>query len=262
MLTADGVSVLRGGRAILDRVSLAVPPGQLTVLLGPNGAGKSTLFSILSGGLRPDAGVAALDGQSLRTWRPDALARRRAVLVQRSELGFPMRVLEVVLLGRAPFAGRQSRDRDLAAVRRALGETDTTHLADRVFTTLSGGERQRVQLARVLAQIDGGTGAAAPEARFLMLDEPTAGLDLLHQYTCLEIARGVAAGGGGVLAVLHDLNLAAMFADRICLLRQGRVVAIGPPDTVITEPLLADTFGLPLRVTPHPTRGCPSVMAA
>lgn len=262
MLKATQVTVRRQGRAILDDVSVAMPASVLTAIVGPNGAGKSTLLSVLTGALRPDRGHASLDDRDLRSWPARDLACRRAVLAQHATLGFPLSVLEVVAMGRAPMVGQSSHDLDNLLVSRALAQTGTAHLADRVYTTLSGGERQRVQLARVMVQISDARTDGVLAGRYLMLDEPTSSLDLPHQHVCLSIPQDFARRGAGVVVVLHDLNLAAMFADRICLMENGRVVAAGSPEQVLVEPLLERVFGLPLRVAPHPTRGCPCVLAA
>jgi iron complex transport system ATP-binding protein len=180
------------------------------------------------------------------------------VLPQQSELAFGFHVLEVVLLGRSPHAGTSSRQDDLAVAGTCLEEAGVAQLAERIYTTLSGGERQRVQLARALAQIGFPEPAAAGD-RFLLLDEPTASLDPAHQHATLRTARRAAARGMGVLAILHDLNLAAMYADRLVVLHHGGLAAEGRPGEVLTPALVERVFDLPVTVTPHPTRGCPQV---
>lgn len=272
MLEACDIKVTLGGASILKGVSLSVAPGEIVSVVGPNGAGKSTLFSVLSGALTPQSGGARLGRRALSDWPPEALARRRAVLPQHSELTFPFRGLEVVLLGRSPHPGRSDRGKDLTIARLAMLETETLHLADRIYTTLSGGERQRVQLARVLAQIEfcdaypHADGAATFEQedseRFLLLDEPTSSLDPAHQHATLAAAQRASEKGIGVVAVLHDLNLAAMYAHRIVMLREGFVVAQGAPVEVLTEAIIESVFELPVSVTTHPRRGCPHVIAA
>ena len=260
MLQARDIRVSYGSAEVLKGLSLAVAPGEVVAVLGPNGAGKSTLLAVLAGTLRPHRGEAALEGRALAAWAPRALALRRAVLPQHSELAFGFDVLEVVLLGRSPHAGTASRREDLAIAEACLAEAEVAHLAGRDYTTLSGGERQRVQLARVLAQVGfprGGEG----EARYLLLDEPTASLDPAHQHATLRTARRAAASGVGVLAILHDLNLAAMYADRLVVLSRGEVAAAGAAEAVLTEDLVRDVFALPVHVTRHPTRGCPQVVA-
>jgi iron complex transport system ATP-binding protein len=259
MLKADNIGVTFGSAEVLRGPSLAVAPGEVVAVLGPNGAGKSTLLAVLAGSLRPQRGTATLEGRALAAWSPRALALRRAVLAQQSELAFGFSVLEVVLLGRSPHAGTSTRDADLAVAEACLAEAEVAHLAGRVYTTLSGGERQRVQLARVLAQIDFPAGSGEP--RYLLLDEPTASLDLAHQHATLRTARRAAARGIGVLAILHDLNLAAVYADRLVVLSRGQLAAEGPPGPVLTEALVREVFDLAVQVTRHPTRGCPQVVA-
>jgi iron complex transport system ATP-binding protein len=240
-------------------VSLAVRPGEVLAVLGPNGAGKSTLLRAFSGMQRPQEGAVSLDGRPLRNWTPRALAQRRAVLPQEAQLAFPFRVHEVVMLGRSPHAGTCRASDHLRAVDAAMRAANVAALADRPYPTLSGGERQRVQLARALAQIWRSADSIAPGARYLLLDEPTNNLDLRHQDEMLATARRLAADGVGVLAILHDINLAAAFADRICLLKAGRIVAEGPAATVIAEAPLAETFDVSVTVVRHPALPAPHI---
>jgi len=261
MLQARDIRVDLGQATVLHGVSLSVRPGEVVAVLGPNGAGKSTLLAVLSGALTPCMGRACLEDRPLAEWAPQALARKRAVLPQHSELAFSFRVLEVVLLGRSPHAGISSREKDLLVAKAALVETESGHLAGRIYTTLSGGERQRVQLARILTQIDFPEMNGSSADRYLLLDEPTSSLDLAHQHATLETARRAADRGIGVVAILHDLNLAAMYADRIVVLHGGRVAAEGVPEDVLTEAMVHHAFDLSVNVTRHPTRGCPHVIA-
>lgn len=262
MLEARNVSVAFGSTTILHDVSMSVLPGEVVAILGPNGAGKSTLLAVLSGALKPKTGTALLDGDQLQDWAPRKLAQKRAFLPQHSELAFGFRVLEVVLLGRSPYAGKTSRAQDTAIAEAALEQTEVSHLSDRIYTTLSGGERQRVQMARILSQIEQtGSQKTMPE-RYLLLDEPTNSLDLAHQHAILAIGRKAATRNVGVVAILHDLNLAAMYADRILVLQSGRVVAKGLPKDVLTESMIHDAFGLSVNVTQHPSRECPHVIVA
>lgn len=258
MLAAEGITVRRGGRFVLSDVSCTVSPGEIVVVIGPNGAGKTTLLHAAAGTLRPDAGTISLDGRLLADWPRAALARRRAVLPQHAPLSFPFTVLEVVLLGRSPHRGHTGKRRDLRVVEAVMAETDLLAFADRRYTELSGGERQRVQLARVLAQIwpDG----HHHEPSYLLLDEPTNNLDLRHQTAVLDAARHVARRGGGVLAILHDLNLAALYADRVYVIAEGAVFAVGPPDAVIDATTMEAAFGVPVRVMVHPDHGRPMVL--
>lgn len=257
-LEAHRVSLRLGGRPVLRSVSLTLAPGELLAVLGPNGAGKSSLLQVMAGSMAPDAGCVALDGQRLPGIAGGELARRRAVLPQTAALAFSFSVLDVVLLGRCPHRGRSTRADDLAAAEGALAATDTLGLAGRDFTTLSGGERQRVQLARALAQV--WRKAADGPPRYLLLDEPTNSLDLAHQHACLRIARRLAEAGAGVLAILHDPNLAALHADRVALLVDGCLTAQGSPGEVLTVAALRQAFALDVLVQRHPNTDRPLVV--
>ncbi|MFG3388893.1 ABC transporter ATP-binding protein [Streptomyces rochei] len=237
-LVADRVSRAFDGRLILDGVSLAPRPGSVTGLLGPNGSGKSTLLRLLSGVLAPASGVVTLDGRPLGDWGRRAVARRVAVVEQHADTLVELTVLDVVRLGRIPHrrAWASAGDADEDAVRTALERTGLTDHADRFWHTLSGGERQRVQIARALAQ----------EPRELLLDEPTNHLDVQHQ---LELLNLIAELPVTSVVALHDLNLAAMYCDQVVVLRQGRVVAAGPPGDTLTESLIADVYGVRAEVT-------------
>ena len=235
MIRATEATLRRRGRALVDRVSLDLQPGTLTAVLGPNGAGKSSLVRLLSGETPPDAGTVTLDGRPLAEWEPEMLARRRAVLSQSVTLSFPLGAAEVAMLGRAPHRARATRAESLKAVERALLAADALHLSGRSYPSLSGGEQQRVQFARVLAQLDDD---ADPSPRYLILDEPTSSLDIRHQAQLLALARGLARRGWAVMTVLHDPNLAAVHADTIVLMRDGRVLTAGPPWTVMTPDYL------------------------
>jgi iron complex transport system ATP-binding protein len=247
-LVAKAVSYRVGGRPLIDHVSLAVRSGQVVVLIGPNGAGKSTLLKLLAGDLLPSGGQIMLNGRPLHAYRAAELARLRAVMPQQTVLQFAFTALEVVLMGRTPHARDGRADLEVALA--WMTRTDTDHLAPRTFPSLSVGEQQRVTLARVLAQ-------ATP---VLLLDEPTAALDIRHQELVMALAREAAAAGAAVLAVLHDLNMAAAYADRIAVLSGGRLVAEGDPWQVLTEPLLTTVFEHPIAVTRHPARDCPLVV--
>lgn len=250
-LQASGITVRpdASGPAILSEASIAVSAGEIHALVGPNGAGKSTLFGVLAGDVAATGSV-TLDGVALGTIPPRELARRRAVLLQQNAVSFPFTVAEVVRMGRAPWARTPAEDDDDAAVAAALEATEITHLARRSISSLSGGERARAALARVLAQ---GCG-------ILLLDEPTAALDLKHQEDVLRLARSRAREGAAVAVVLHDLNAALAFADRATLLSQGRVVATGSPAEVLTAEAIEAVYGQPVDVFPHPVTGVPLVV--
>ncbi|MEU9359405.1 heme ABC transporter ATP-binding protein [Streptomyces sp. NPDC048301] len=246
----DGVGVGLGGRPVLDGVELTVRTGEVLALVGPNGAGKSTLLAALAADLPVHSGEVRLDGRPVAAWSAAELALRRAVLPQSAALAFPFPVEQVVRMGRAPWAGTHREAEDDAAVAGAMTATEVTEFASRPFSALSGGERARVALARVLAQ----------RAPLLLLDEPTAALDLRHQELVLRICRERAAAGDAVVVVLHDLGLAAAYADRAVVLRSGRVAAAGPPSEVFTDGLLGEVYRQPVEVFPHPRTGVPLVV--
>jgi len=247
-LILTDVSYLIGGATLLQGVSLAVQPGEVLVLVGPNGAGKSTLMNVISGDLVPTSGEVILDGRAIGTYRPNELALRRAVLPQQSLLQFAFTVREVVEMGRTPHD--DTADELRQHVQRALERTEMVPFADRVYPSLSGGEKARAQLGRVLAQ----------ETPLLLLDEPTASLDIRHQQHVMHLAQDVAAEGGSVVAVIHDLNLAASTAHRIALLHRGRIVADGPPWVVMEEKRLSEVYQCPIAVSKHPILNCPLIL--
>ncbi|WP_153343785.1 heme ABC transporter ATP-binding protein [Nocardia aurantia] len=249
-LRARAVTVTRGGRPVLTAVDLDVVAGQILALVGPNGAGKSTLLAALAGELAPVTGTVELDGRPLTDWTHTDMARRRSVLPQSHSVGFPFTAREVVTMGRAPWARTPRRDGDEAAIAAAMAATDVEHLAARPFPALSGGERARVALARVLAQ----------DTHTMMLDEPTAALDLGHQEQILQLARRRAHAGAAVVVVLHDLGVAAAYADRVAVLADGRLVAAGPPREVLTTGLLTTVYRHPIEVLDHPVTGTQLVL--
>ena len=246
-VSCAAVTVRRGGRDILSKVSLVAQPGEVLALVGPNGAGKSTLLSVLAGDLEPDEGTALIDDRAISTIPTRSLALLRGMLPQRVTIEFAFTAREIVEMGRAPHP--QSSD-DSKIVDEAMTTTDTTAFARRVFRSLSGGEQTRVALARILAQ----------QTPVLLLDEPTAALDLRHQEGVMVIARQMAKRGHTVVAVLHDLNLAASYADRIAVLCDGRLRAVGTAGEVLTADLIETTYGTPVHIGVHPTRGCPLVI--
>ncbi|MBO9578862.1 MAG: heme ABC transporter ATP-binding protein [Microbacteriaceae bacterium] len=251
-LVATGVTVRVGaGRAILDDVALDIAAGEVHALVGPNGAGKSTLFGVLAGDVAPAMGRVDLDGAPLPGIRPAALARQRAVLLQENGVTFPFTAEQVVRMGRAPWARTPQADEDDVAVTEAMTATEVLPLADRAVTSLSGGERARVALARVLAQRTG----------ILLLDEPTAALDLKHHEDVMRLIRAQADAGAAVAIVLHDLNAALAHADRVTLLSAGRVAATGTPAEVLTAARIEEVYGQPVDVFPHPVTGVPLVVA-
>ncbi len=248
LIRAESVGVDLDGTTVLDDVTIDVRAGEVLVLVGPNGAGKSTLLGVLSGERRPSRGTVTVDGREIGGIRHSELARMRSVLTQDNQVSFPFRVIEVVAMGRAPWARTVEGRDDIAAVRDAMDAADVSHLADRRYTALSGGERARVSLARVLAQ----------RSRIVFLDEPTAALDLRHQEEVMRMARALATQGCAVIVVLHDLSLASAYADRLALVSGGRLEALGSPADVLTEERVERVYGLPVEL--HLVAGRPVVV--
>ncbi|EFF73465.1 heme ABC transporter ATP-binding protein [Achromobacter piechaudii] len=249
-LSAHHLTLSRGGARILTDVSLDVRAGEVVGLLGANGAGKSTLLGALAAELPAQSGQLTLDGAALAHMTPGQQARRRAVLPQKPGLTFDLGVREVVAMGAYPYAELAPAQVE-ALASQALEQADAAHLAGRRYPELSGGEQQRVQFARVLVQCQA---ARAPgEARYLLLDEPTASLDPKHQGDLLRRASELAhAGNTGVLVILHDMNLAARWCDRLLLLAGGRAIAQGAPAQVLTAANLYLAYGIDAQVIPHP----------
>ena len=239
MIVASGVEFAYGERRVLAGVDLRAGNGEVLGLVGPNGSGKTTLLRILYGALRPRAGTVRLDGEELTSLSAREIFRKVAVVVQETPGDLSLLVSDMVLLGRTPhrsgFARHSARDDEIAAS--ALAQVEALHLAGQAFSRLSGGERQRVLIARALAQ----------EADHLLLDEPTNHLDVRYQHEVLDLVRRLAAGGRAVVVVLHDLNLAATYCDRVVLLDDGRVVAAGTPSEVLTPDHLRPVYQVDVR---------------
>jgi iron complex transport system ATP-binding protein len=243
-LTADRLDSGYRRRPVLSAVSLSVRAGEMLTLIGPNGAGKTTLLRVLARQLYPTAGTVTLDDVALWTRSPGWTAQRIAFAGARNDAARPLTVAEAVSLGRAPHRGwlLPLTTGDHEAIQRALDRTGLQGLHDRLVTELSAGEAQRVLLARALAQ----------EPTVLLVDEPTSHLDLRYQAEILDRFRQLAREGMSVVLALHDLNLAALWADRVALLAGGQLLAIGPPDEVLTADRLSDAYQTPLVVTRHP----------
>jgi iron complex transport system ATP-binding protein len=248
MISARNITRRIGG---LSDISLDVPPGAITAIIGPNGAGKSTLLDVLAGRSAADSGTVTFGGKPVAGWAPVELACRRAFLPQSLEVAFPIRVMDLVMLGRSPYHGKVSAREARAAVETALRLTDAWHLKDRSYQRISGGERQRVQLARVIAQIWRPLRELV-EPPMLLLHEPPASLDPGHRLAVMRLLRDLTISGIGVVLALHDLNDAARFADRVVLLHQGRIVSEGGPEAAMQAEVLSSAYGAEAQVIRMP----------
>jgi iron complex transport system ATP-binding protein len=246
MLEVRNATYINNGRALVSDISLHLKPGSVCALLGPNGAGKSTLLKIMSGQLKATCGEVLLNGRPIEAYMPAQLAKLRGVLSQSRSVGFPFNVFDVAMMGRHPqLSGRGETPADRAKVNTALEDTESDHLAHRIYNTLSGGEAARVDLARVLAQ----------ETPVLLLDEPTNHLDPRHQVAVLRLCRQLARNGLAVAVCMHDLNLAAQYADQVLVMKEGRAEAQGSTAANLTSDLLGRVYEIPFSVWERPSGG-------
>ncbi|WP_342086718.1 heme ABC transporter ATP-binding protein [Dyadobacter sp. OTU695] len=242
------------GRKLLDNVSFSVKPGEFWAVVGANGAGKSTLIKLLSAEQTPTSGSVHFHDRDLRNYKLKELAKKRAVLSQQNNITLSFTSQEIALMGRYPFYDADPTQRDLAIVDRCLKKVGIAHLKSRLYPTLSGGEQQRVQLARALAQV------WEIENGLLLLDEPTTGMDLLHQYETFQLAKELTGKNFAVIAVIHDLNQALQYADRVLMLKNGCIHAIGAPESVLTERAIQEAFGLPVQIVQPETMPYPVIV--
>ena len=240
-LAARGIRVRLGRATILDGVEFEARPGEVTAIIGPNGSGKTTLLRAITGELACE-GEVRLNGRSIGAMRGWELAAVRGVLPQKTPLAFPFTVAEVVRMGL--MASADGARGEIAGA--ALAAVGLGAYAGRLYQELSGGEQQRVQLARVLVQVWTPVGPAGP--RWLFLDEPVSSLDIAHQLQVMDVARAYAARGGGVVAVMHDLNLTAMYAQHVTLMCEGQAISAGPVAEVFRDDLLSRTYGCRMRI--------------
>ncbi len=252
MIKTRNVCLRLGNKSLLEDVDLTLAASTVTVVMGPNGAGKTSLLRVLTGELAADKGQVLLHDKPIAAWRSEERARLMAVLPQASTLNFPFSVEEVIQLGRTPHSSGLKRDREI--VHETLKQVDGTHLVDRLYTQLSGGEKQRIQLARVLAQI---WEPVAEGERLLILDEPSASLDLAHQQLLLDTVKTLSRRGLAVVMVMHDFNLASGCADKLVMLGEGRVLANGTVSEVLQVDTVRRVFGVDVDIIKHPQSGLP-----
>ncbi|OCH06593.1 heme ABC transporter ATP-binding protein [Aliivibrio fischeri] len=252
-ISANNISYRIGSKIILDDINLELRCGEVTTLLGPNGAGKSTLLKLLCDEITSFNDIRYF-GKAKDQWDGNELAKRLGVLPQHSTLSFAFNVNEVVELGGLPLSLSNQALREITS--NMMQKTGINHLAERAYPSLSGGEKQRVHLARVLTQV------SQHQQKIVMLDEPTSALDLSHQHNTLKLARELANEGAAVIVVLHDLNLAAQYSDRVIVLQDGKLQADGAPWEAITSEMIENVYGHKTLVQAHPTLNFPVVFAA
>lgn len=259
MIEAKEVSVKIGEKTIVDRVSMKLEKNKFSVVLGKNGAGKSTFLKALTGDVKTVTGEVTVENRPLESIKPVYLARKRAVMMQNLSLSFGFTAGQVVMMGRTPHSGGFESEKDHHIVRECMKQAGVDHLYDRTFPTLSGGEQQRVQFARMMAQLWERVEERRPCA--LLLDEPLSSLDLSHQHAIMRLVKNLCKRGVAVLMILHDLNLAAQYADEVHIMKNGRTYALGTPNDVFKPEIIEMAFDCPVQIIPHPFHSCPLVIA-
>ena len=257
MLKAENISYTIGNNTILKNVSVEFIPGEVTMILGPNGSGKSTFLKIFSGEINKYEGNIFYNDKKIEKIRKEELARYRAVMSQQPELSFPLTVDEVVMMGRYPHFAFNPGKKDQEICDEVMGRMNLQSFKERNYLTLSGGEKQRVQFARVLAQIWEGSVSGN---RYLFLDEPLASLDINYQQEFLQLTREFAKKDTVIVVVIHDINLAVQYADKLFFLKKGEVVAYGKPSTILNEELVEKVFGVKTTILDNPVSGTPLVI--
>lgn len=257
MLSTSGIQYAVGKKEILRGISADFMPGEFNMILGPNGSGKSTFLKIFSGEIQTGAGIVSYEKKSIRDLKTEELATRRAVMSQQPDLHFPLSVEEVVMMGRYPHFHFTPARKDQIICSEVMKRMNLLAFADRNYLTLSGGEKQRVQYARVLSQI---WEPPAEGNRYLFLDEPLTSLDINYQQEFLEIAREFTNQQTVLIAVMHDINLAAHYGDKLFFLREGQLVSSGKPREILTEDLIKNVFNVKVSVISNPLTGDPMII--
>lgn len=255
MLEATKITYAHRKFSILEGIDVSVSPGELLVIVGPNGAGKSTLLSVLANELGKGNDPVLFKKKTFKQWDDKELAHNKAKFSQSNTADIPLSVTDVVMMGRYPYFNSVPNKSDHEAVAKATEETDVAHLTGRDYNTLSGGEKQRVHLARVLAQLDNDV-----QNKLVFLDEPLNNLDVLHQHRILHTVKNFTERGNTAVMVLHDLNLAAQFADRVMLLKKGKIVAHDVPGKVFTREIISTVYNFPCTICPNPVNQNPLII--
>ncbi len=257
MLSTQGIYYSIGKKEILKNISIDFLPGEFNMILGPNGSGKSTFLKVFSGEIKPSKGEVFVDNKALSTIKKEALAKVRAVMTQQPELSFPLSVEEVVMMGRYPHFDFNPAKKDEIICAEAIEKMQIVHLKGRNYLTLSGGEKQRVQFARVLAQI---WEQPASGNRYLFLDEPLANLDINYQQEFLKLAKALVQFKTVLVAVMHDINLAVQYADKLFFLKAGELVVSGTPSAILSEKIIKEVFDVDTRIITNPVDGTPFML--
>ena len=256
MLEVFDISYRKKQKQILDHVSFRLRAGEFMAVLGSNGAGKSSLLRCLIGDWQADDGTMVFKNRKLEMWDAKHLAIERAYMAQHHPVNMPFNVFDIVAMGRYPYNKGRLKTSDLRELAEALKASGLWKMKDRLYSSLSGGEQQRVQLARVLAQM----GYRNESSKLLLLDEPVNHLDMYHQHKMMQQAKDMAERGHAVLSVLHDVNMAALYADTILVLKEGKILAHGTPEEVISSELIREAYGYHAVISRHPIAGCPMVL--
>ena len=254
MLSINNVSYHAGKKEIVKNISVDFLPGEFNMILGPNGSGKSTFLKLFSGELHSATGLISYSGKKISSLKKDALAKIRAVMSQQPELSFPLTVEEVVMMGRYPHFTFNPGNKDAAVCNEVIAKMNIVELKERNYLTLSGGEKQRVQFARVLAQI---WEASSNGHRYLFLDEPLTNLDINYQQEFLTIAKSLLKSDTVLVAVMHDINLAVQYADKLLFLKNGELVEYGKPLEILSEKLIQHVFNVKTKIITNPVTGLP-----
>ncbi|WP_294820327.1 heme ABC transporter ATP-binding protein [uncultured Flavobacterium sp.] len=255
MLEASNISYAHRKFTILEGIDISVNPGELLVIVGPNGAGKSTLLSVLANEMGKTADPVTFKKKTFKQWDDKELAHNKAKFSQSNNSDIPLTVADVVMMGRYPYFSATPSQTDKNAALTAMEETDVASLKDRDYNSLSGGEKQRVHLARVLCQLDNDV-----SEKLVFLDEPLNNLDVLHQHRILHTVKSFTERGNTAIMVLHDLNLAAQFADRVMLLKKGKIVAHDVPDKVFTKDIISRVYNFPCTICANPVNQNPLII--